>query len=138
MFYKQTELFKEFYSIPKGVDTKKCIKCHKDLPVTSFAPEAGYFRTECRKCKRELQRLVEKLKKENEPPPLDYQCPICGSSREDAKEHSLTRTTPWVLDHCHTTHKVRGWICQRCNRGLGVFKDSVDNLRNAISYLANT
>ena len=39
------------------------------------------------------------------------------------------------LDHCHTTNKVRDFLCTNCNRGLGHFQDSVTLLENAISYL---
>ena len=39
------------------------------------------------------------------------------------------------VDHCHTTGKVRGILCQSCNGGLGLFKDNIDSLRNAIKYL---
>ncbi len=30
---------------------------------------------------------------------------------------------------------VRGWLCQNCNRGLGMFKDSLDLLAKATHYL---
>lgn len=39
------------------------------------------------------------------------------------------------LDHCHTTGKVRDWLCARCNRGIGHFDDSVEKLKQAIKYL---
>jgi len=39
------------------------------------------------------------------------------------------------VDHCHKTGKVRGLLCHLCNIGLGVFKDSPANLRNAAKYL---
>lgn len=39
------------------------------------------------------------------------------------------------IDHDHKTNKVRGLLCNTCNWGIGNFKDSVDILLNAISYL---
>lgn len=39
------------------------------------------------------------------------------------------------VDHCHTTGKVRGLLCSSCNTGLGLFKDSSNNLIRAIEYL---
>lgn len=39
------------------------------------------------------------------------------------------------LDHCHTTGKIRGLLCTRCNTGLGQFQDSVLCLISASQYL---
>lgn len=42
------------------------------------------------------------------------------------------------VDHCHTTKKVRGLLCSPCNKGLGMFYDSIDSLKKAIHYLKRT
>jgi hypothetical protein len=39
------------------------------------------------------------------------------------------------IDHCHKTKKVRGLLCQKCNHGVGLFKDSPELLRIAAAYL---
>ena len=41
----------------------------------------------------------------------------------------------WVIDHCHTTDKFRGFLCHNCNRGIGVFKDDLKRLHRAVRYL---
>lgn len=41
----------------------------------------------------------------------------------------------WATDHCHTTGKVRGILCNFCNTGLGLFKDNILVLQEAIKYL---
>ena len=39
------------------------------------------------------------------------------------------------VDHCHDTKKVRGLLCMQCNSGIGQFGDSIQLVREALSYL---
>jgi Recombination endonuclease VII len=62
-------------------------------------------------------------------------CAICKGPPNKVSR-GIRRTTPvLVVDHCHVTGSIRGLLCDRCNTGLGQFKDSVSNLRNALNYL---
>jgi len=54
----------------------------------------------------------------------EYRCLICNTYSENL-----------VVDHCHTTGKVRGLLCDSCNRGIGFLGDDVQNLLNAAEYL---
>lgn len=56
-------------------------------------------------------------------------CAICHAKKPGG------RTKLFFIDHCHTTGKVRGLLCMRCNTGLGLFMDNQKFLSNAISYL---
>lgn len=42
---------------------------------------------------------------------------------------------PFSVDHCHTTGKVRGLLCNQCNRGLGMLGDTSEQLKKAYDYL---
>lgn len=42
------------------------------------------------------------------------------------------------VDHCHETNKVRGLLCSYCNKGLGCFKDNIENLKTACEYLSRS
>lgn len=43
-----------------------------------------------------------------------------------------------VVDHDHSTGKVRGLLCSKCNSVLGYVKDSTETLIKAIEYLNKT
>ena len=69
-------------------------------------------------------QYLELLKKQN------GKCAICG-------EKSAVPKRPYRLhvDHCHETNQIRGLLCGRCNTGIGLFRNRVDLLRRAVSYL---
>ena len=60
--------------------------------------------------------------------PIQNICNICKNP-ESHKQRSL------ALDHDHITGKVRGFLCTNCNLGMGLFKDNIEILNNAIEYL---
>lgn len=39
------------------------------------------------------------------------------------------------IDHCHTTGKVRGALCNNCNLALGLLKENVQTLDNLKFYV---
>lgn len=45
------------------------------------------------------------------------------------------QTTNLVFDHCHTSNRFRGWICNSCNKTLGFAKDNSLTLRRLADYL---
>ncbi len=56
-------------------------------------------------------------------------CAIC-----DRKE-SKKRFKYLAVDHCHESKNIRGLLCSNCNRGLGLFADSIERLKSATKYL---
>jgi hypothetical protein len=64
-------------------------------------------------------------------------CAIC-SCPETVKHHSTNEIQPLVVDHDHGTGRVRGLLCTRCNKGIGLLKHNPEFLRAAADYLIET
>lgn len=58
----------------------------------------------------------------------NHRCKIC-------QKHQSELTKPLCVDHCHTTGKVRGMVCDSCNLGMGRFYDDPELLIAAANYL---
>ncbi len=61
-----------------------------------------------------------------------FVCAICG---KENFAMGVNHSGLLVVDHEHTTGKIRGLLCHNCNRALGLLQDSIQNLSNALTYL---
>ena len=59
-------------------------------------------------------------------------CRVCGQP-ESVKFKGAIKLL--AVDHCHKTSKIRGLLCNNCNRAIGMLKDDPEILRKAASYL---
>ena len=114
---------------------KQCTKCEVKKPLDCFHKHKGMkdgHRNTCIDCYREERKYKmyefrygltyeEAMEIRRSP------CQICGQSNELCH-----------VDHCHTTGKVRGALCPQCNTAIGLLKDDVDLLLNAVEYLQMT
>jgi len=62
----------------------------------------------------------------------NHVCAICHEIGFKMNDHVYDTL---CVDHCHETGIVRGLLCNNCNRALGLMKDDINRLKNAISYL---
>lgn len=134
-----------------AVLTKLCNACEETHPITSFhkrTSAADGLQPHCKQCKREYQRsrctwegsikhtygitAAEWLALSEQ---QDHVCMICKQTETALFRGTIKRL---ATDHCHTTGKVRGLLCQKCNTGLGNFNDDTQLMLNAINYLNNT
>ena len=58
-------------------------------------------------------------------------CAICGTDTPTGKWKAF------AVDHDHKTGLVRALLCNECNRGIGLLKDSAELLQKAANYIAN-
>lgn len=50
-------------------------------------------------------------------------CENCGSTKR------------LCVDHCHETGRVRGMLCDLCNKALGAARDDIEILEGLITWL---
>lgn len=58
--------------------------------------------------------------------PRPQVCECCGAPPSYRGLHA---------DHCHVTNTFRGWLCGKCNRGIGLLGDGLDIVLKAAEYL---
>ncbi len=132
---------------------KNCAQCKKNKPLTAFYKHKGgkYDRSgQCKNCLNSDKRLEHRkntylireygisltnLKQMI----LDQNglCAICFLPETEV--HTRTgKIQSLSVDHCHLTGKIRGLLCTKCNKALGLFNDEKQLLLNTITYLEKT
>lgn len=122
----------------------KCRICDKNKFLTEYSNNTsgrqpfdcnGYRlkRKECKDCQKkegEGKRAAERLaKKQGIKKPESTHCELCNKV--------LTKNKI-IFDHCHATDKFRGWLCDPCNRSMGVLGDNIEGLLKCIHYINKT
>lgn len=124
----QGELFRELPNKLEGGDTKVCTQCGIEKNQNSFrlyrraTGDRNSRDSKCKKCQRYNIEITEKVRLTA--PPVSSSCDCCGGVFDKL-----------VLDHCHKDEVFRGWLCDRCNRGIGVLGDTLESIEKALRYL---
>jgi len=114
-----------------------CKTCNQAdwLRQRSADPE-GYRAKQARRSYRYTLRIKFGISLEDYEAKLAQQngvCAICGQPETSVSKTGAIKALP--VDHDHRTGKLRGLLCDACNKGLGAFGDDVNRLRAAIAYL---
>jgi hypothetical protein len=119
---------------------KQCKKCLSILDRVNFFLDKRNLdglESRCKSCcvKRARKKDIEKYGITEEQYSNMYNnqngcCAICNSNVT-----GIDRTKNFSIDHCHETGNVRGLLCNWCNQGLGMFRDSSELLEKAIKYI---
>lgn len=142
----QEKLSADFHRVYRGSDKRQyhCKACHadrvkKNYPKTQEQRRAAYKRHKEKnplawknyQLKRDygitLDMFYEMVKSQN------GLCAICGDILRDRNLKNDQRAS--VVDHCHKTGFVRGILCNPCNAGIGMLRESKEIILKAVAYL---
>lgn len=119
--------------------TNRCTDCNKEFKY-SWTSSKRYRCQICQKrynkntnLKRDFNITISEY--EDMVLEQDGKCAICNSLETTKSSKDPSKTKRLAVDHCHSSLKVRGLLCSNCNTALGKFKDNIEFLKNAISYL---
>jgi hypothetical protein len=136
-------------NIPQG--TCVCSECGERQDNTEYQFYSNRFtkdgyrlrvNTYCRTCStrisKELSQIKRKVKNQYPQPAYGESCAICNKAVYKHKSEVPTGvdgTWGWQCDHDHETNEFRGWLCKKCNTGLGALGDNLESLLRAVEYL---
>lgn len=136
---KQFKNLSEFYNSSKTKDKKypRCKLCDKEARRlwTYRNPDRSY-----RSLRGRQLKFVYGITLEDYEILLQNQngcCAICSTTTNTIKQTKITsnKYLHFAVDHNHNTGKIRGLLCNQCNRALGMFKDDPTLLLKALNYL---
>jgi len=118
-------------------NTREWIKTHKRWKQKSDSKYRSRVENKERRSLRKRKRMLasfglslddaDKLLEIQE-----YKCAICGAiAQNENNKKSLE------FDHDHETNKPRGFLCQKCNKGIGLLGDCSEGIERALKYLQN-
>ena len=119
---------------------KTCSRCGEIKELDSFSKRSSRpsgVQSKCKDCEREVRRQYYKTHEyarrrfkltEDQYNDLmsNENCKTCGEKMGKK-----------CIDHCHSTNKIRGVLCNNCNTALGLVKDNRQTLQNMLQYLDN-
>jgi hypothetical protein len=129
---------------------KVCKDCGQEKPLADFYKSGKYFQPRCKPChskktiawmkanpkSRDATTRKVRLKKKYGLTVEAYEameaaqggkCFLCGN------EHKRRKLN---VDHCHTTGRVRGLLCDKCNLAIGLLEDNPMLAEKFKEYLA--
>lgn len=152
--YCSTKCKKVGYNPTTGVEVRYdncCLWC--GAPGTRRPGATAIWPYICESCTEPIKHVIPIFKRHHLKPEIakefmkDPNCAICGQNLlvKLPDPFSGKPRAALVIDHdhncCTTAHScgkcARGPLCNRCNQGIGFFKENIEILKNAIKYLEN-
>jgi hypothetical protein len=119
----------DFYKTPRGHYHGKCRKCYISLQQQKYDP--------VKKREYNLKRLYGITLDDYDRMLQDQQgsCKLCGTLDPGGRQSGRGKVHVFFVDHCHKTGRIRGLLCNTCNKAIGQVGENLDFFTNAIIYL---
>lgn len=98
--------------------------------------------TYCTSCStrigKELSHIKKSILKDHPRPAYGKPCAMCHKpvyAHKKSVPSGVDGTWGWQCDHDHHTLRFRGWLCKKCNTGLGAIGDTKESILNALAYI---
>ena len=101
------------------VTTNNCIDC--DVELRSKRAEKARWTRVKKEYGLSASDVAKMLCQQNK------SCAICEVNIESG----------YHIDHCHSTGKVRGLLCQKCNQAIGLLKENKNLFERASKYIGD-
>jgi hypothetical protein len=128
---------KECYKAGAKIKSFKVLKCNCGVEFIQTITLRKYCSKECNNWADKF--YLHGVTKEQYYSMLEKQggvCAICGADKSRVKDKSKNgKTLMFAIDHCHTTGKIRGLLCSKCNMAIGQLGDTADSVNRAVEYL---
>lgn len=128
---KNKDIIKEKLAIYRKENSEKIKESRKMYKSTHKENLREYYRNNKEKIKHNFYKRKYGITIEEYDKLLNEQkgcCAICFIKQKDIGRNLS-------IDHCHTTGKIRGLLCNNCNASIGLFKEDINILESAINYL---
>ena len=119
---------------------KVCTSCKKELPLNEFhkrtygSGNIGY-QNKCKSCSTKIRKSYYKpheVMRRKFSLTEDQYNKLMSNTNCQICDAELTKK---CIDHCHSTNKIRGILCNNCNTALGLVGDNIQTLQSMVEYL---
>lgn len=137
---------------------KSCSKCRVEKPLSEFSVSKRYadgYRGQCKRCRTSYNTDFRKRTGYKAPRKKDsaaalhrrkikmkykmtietYEAMVADQNGACAICNKVPHQKRLSVDHCHTTGKVRGLLCNYCNIAIGHLGDGALGVQRALDYL---
>ncbi len=135
---KELKLLNEFFYRTKKrlLRSSYCKNCFQDINVAYKKKNPEKIKViKCKEYAKNKRKYLEAHYIKRYGIDHDQYDEMCAKQNNLCVICQIPHLKKLVIDHCHSTGKVRDLLCTNCNRMVGDSKENINTLLNAIEYI---